>query len=768
MRFLSDILAKAGLTVDGVVTFNSVAKATVDTDKFVVIDNGVVKYRTGSELLSDIGGVSTNIYVSDGSLTSNRTVNLNGFTLSFSEDLLINGLRLGRGPGGAVNNVAFGFNALRDNVLSGGQNGTRNTAIGREALASNTSGFTNTAVGEGALRLLSSGTDNTAVGSTCLSAITSGSRNVSIGSHTGIILSGSSNIFIGVFSGGTALTSGSTNIFIGNHQNSGISGNANNNTFIGSGFTGLTADLSNNIIIGDGSGNQRIRVFSNGNVVIGQSSPVDAGFRLDVSGTMRVQSTLKVGANTSQAASAVLDIESTTQGVLLPRMTTTQRNAISGPATGLIVYDTTDNEFDYFNGTTWTPIRDTNIYNSDGTLTSSRTVTMGNNSLTFRTNAQSFRITNISDGTSTSIIGATMSIGPDLYIDQNQILSGRNGFRIGTSFPNQNFDLHASGSTRIRLFSSGNVGINTTTDWNFRLDVNGTFRTVGDATIATDIIISRGGGTRYIQSPNGSIGFLSSDGTGYTLWSQHNNVGVQGSLTISHAGFTAQNLTSISLSTSSTQASATGFGYELLFNPRVNHVSTLVAIRGGDSNYGGNSTGAVPIYIFGGQNTTSGSFGDIYLQHDFTGDRGSVGVGTNSIVASAKFQVNSTTKGILIPRMTSTQRDAITSPATGLEIYNTSTNVFNYYNGTSWVFPLVANVNFVSDYDYDITGSRNSVNKVFTLRNNYLSGTTRVFINGVRLTLGASYDYVETAPNQITFTNAPDNGDLITVDYIRN
>ena len=55
MKFLSDILAKAGLVVDGVTQLNTVANATTDTDKFLVSDGGVVKYRTGAELASDIG-----------------------------------------------------------------------------------------------------------------------------------------------------------------------------------------------------------------------------------------------------------------------------------------------------------------------------------------------------------------------------------------------------------------------------------------------------------------------------------------------------------------------------------------------------------------------------------------------------------------------------------------------------------------------------------------------------------------------------------------
>jgi hypothetical protein len=57
-------------------------------------------------------------------------------------------------------------------------------------------------------------------------------------------------------------------------------------------------------------------------------------------------------------ASAVLDITSTTQGMLAPRMTTVQRNAIATPADGLIVYDTDLKSFYYYVSTTstWTLI----------------------------------------------------------------------------------------------------------------------------------------------------------------------------------------------------------------------------------------------------------------------------------------------------------------------------------------------------------------------------------------------------------------------------
>jgi hypothetical protein len=63
---------------------------------------------------------------------------------------------------------------------------------------------------------------------------------------------------------------------------------------------------------------------------------------------------------------------------------------------------------------------------------------------------------------------------------------------------------------------------------------------------------------------------------------------------------------------------------------------------------------------------------------------GLVGIGTTSPSASALLDVTSTTAGFLPPRMTTAQRDAISSPAAGLMVYNTSTNKLNFYNGTAW------------------------------------------------------------------------------------
>jgi hypothetical protein len=79
---------------------------------------------------------------------------------------------------------------------------------------------------------------------------------------------------------------------------------------------------------------------------------------------------------TTANASAMLDIKSTTKGLLIPRMTTLERTAIVSPATGLQVYDTDLNLLYFYNGTAWTAITIAanywtssggNIYNNTGT-----------------------------------------------------------------------------------------------------------------------------------------------------------------------------------------------------------------------------------------------------------------------------------------------------------------------------------------------------------------------------------------------------------------
>lgn len=99
-------------------------------------------------------------------------------------------------------------------------------------------------------------------------------------------------------------------------------------------------------VIGDGTSNSQYLLNLQSN-----------GGSTDV---MRVQSSGNVGIGTTTPnASALLDVSSTTKGVLLPRMNTTQINAISSPAEGLTVYNTLLSTLCFFNGVSWQKVTST-------------------------------------------------------------------------------------------------------------------------------------------------------------------------------------------------------------------------------------------------------------------------------------------------------------------------------------------------------------------------------------------------------------------------
>ncbi len=67
----------------------------------------------------------------------------------------------------------------------------------------------------------------------------------------------------------------------------------------------------------------------------------------------------------SADASAMLDVTSTSKGILIPRMTTSERTAISSPATGLLVYDTDFNTFWYYANSAWNNLSSVILADSD-------------------------------------------------------------------------------------------------------------------------------------------------------------------------------------------------------------------------------------------------------------------------------------------------------------------------------------------------------------------------------------------------------------------
>jgi hypothetical protein len=104
-----------------------------------------------------------------------------------------------------------------------------------------------------------------------------------------------------------------------------------------------------------------LRLYENGTALykIWQDSSIDNDFRIiDEVNSFNVlyydRSAGAVGiGTTSPNANSILDLTSTTKAFMPPRMTTTQKNAISTPTAGMVVYDSTLNKLAVYTGSAW-------------------------------------------------------------------------------------------------------------------------------------------------------------------------------------------------------------------------------------------------------------------------------------------------------------------------------------------------------------------------------------------------------------------------------
>jgi len=284
--------------------------------------------------------------------------------------------------------------------------------------------------------------------------------------------------------------------------------------------------------------------------------------------------------------------------------------------------------FDLSSDRSWT-ISGTNIYTASGTLTSARALTLGGFNLDF----------------------------------------------IGSSFTN-------------RFTSAGRLLLGTTTESTNILDVNGTARVSGEfrmksnqMTWGTDfvsngIVLYDGG------SSTNRIGIGVTSAGGLALFSRVN------SLWLSATNDAA------SMTTSNSQLQLTNTKIEGIVPFVKNSVGNTIMFDGGvtTNRYGfgliGSNDGTA---IFSGSLNPTILFGIGFDGTNMTKSNAtmwmsttSLQIGTNTEPASSILTLASTTKGFLPPRMTSTQRDAIASPATGLVVYNTTLNSTDTYDGARW------------------------------------------------------------------------------------
>lgn len=102
-----------------------------------------------------------------------------------------------------------------------------------------------------------------------------------------------------------------------------------------------------------------------------------------------------------------------------------------------------------------------------------------------------------------------------------------------------------------------------------------------------------------------------------------------------------------------------------------------------------------------------------------------VGIGIHDPDPSAALDIVSDSKGMLIPRMTAAQRDAIPNPAEGLEVYVTSQQAKYYFDGVSWV--RSNKTNFSSSYQVYTFGDEETGTGIDSQGPKQMDGLSLVF-----------------------------------------
>jgi len=293
----------------------------------------------------------------------------------------------------------------------------------------------------------------------------------------------------------------------------------------------------------------------------------------------------------------------------------------------------------------------------------------GDNFYDVTSNSNAFRrirLTNTSNGISSAI-------GSLFYNDVNSALQLLIGSNLHATWPNK--ALVRSTGSALTLASStsyiefrvaaipnnpgteaarfatttGNLLVNTTTDSGYKLDVNGTFRSTGNANVEGSVIFGASGTGQ---------GTLAKSGT--------------------EAQFTSVGAIFIRSGASQKVVLASGGG-----GYRMHLTTTGQWLFGGGSGetlsgIDNNSGQGVLrlLYSTAANSQTEGA-------RLFTS--GNFGIGTTTDETSAILNVSSTTKGFLPPRMTQAQRTAIASPAVGLIVYQTDATEGFYVNtSTGW------------------------------------------------------------------------------------
>lgn len=313
-----------GILVSGELNISTINNVSTDTDKFLVSDSGVIKYRTGAEVRTDIGAIGPEInQASENPISGYIPVFVSGTTASepgtignsilsqttpyLNQSVLVNtgvldirgtlkqsftkkSIYVGENVGSSVStisafqdlyNIGIGDDVLKNfttgfigsNVEDPGDN----VGIGYQAITNLTQGTNNVAIGTDTLKALTLGANNIALGKNSLLALT-GTRsnslgNVALGFNTlSSMITGDFNVAIGN-TNLEAITSASSVVSIGNDVAKPFTGTITEAVLIGNKVlaNSTATNVNDAIIIGQNSGLATAGTLTN-DILIGRNS----------------------------------------------------------------------------------------------------------------------------------------------------------------------------------------------------------------------------------------------------------------------------------------------------------------------------------------------------------------------------------------------------------------------------------------------------------------------------------------------------------------
>jgi hypothetical protein len=429
---------------------------------------------------------------------------------------------------------------------------------------------------------------------------------------------------------------------------------------------------------------------------------------------------------TTPNASAKLDVYSTNKGFLPPRVTltsATDATTIASPAEGLLVYNLgsvgLQAGYYYWNGANWATI---------ATATSAGNWVASSDLVKLYAKAYSTASGDIANSNGYSF---TVPVSGRYLFDFNSTAYSANSFftinfKVRQGSTDLGSDSHTSVNNDIRVEYDGKVEVNLQAGTTYNVYVTGGSRNANDydrvyyKMVAGNLPVT-GQSVDYVavqaSSDLGSITAGTAVKFNTTLGGNIPYDATTGQFSLS-AGKTYRLTGMVTLGT---QAAGTGQYAEANIVWRTGtaasgtNIGNYGQILSGNSTYNGNGQGVVDIIYTPTSNTTvllyvnaiastvsfRGGYTNAIIEqigssaivnpwvlsgNDVYNITGEVGIGTSSPSASALLDLSSTNKGILIPRMTASQKSAISSPTTGLLIFQTDAPAgFYYFNGSSWI-----------------------------------------------------------------------------------